>query len=576
LEVYFCDQPPFDWSTITSSGGNTWRWSDGREYFYCTAWGWGVCQHDSNTGTTVRLADVGGTGLAEGSGYLYGMWGWWDGDDAGISVFRIRVPSLASPDLVVGAVSAPPVSSAPGRLFSVTETVRNEASEPAAPSITRFYLSSTDTQPDVRIGNRYLPELSASGESTGTASVKIPDTLPLGTYRLIACADALLTVAESDDANNCRASATTMIVSRPDFIQSAVSDPPASLYAGGGFTVTDTVSNVGGASGSTSTTRYYLSADTASGGADILLSGSRSVVALAPSAQSTGNRAIVIPATAPGGTYFLLACADDTKKSVELNESNNCRASASRIVVGRPDLLASNVSNPPLETAPGRKMSMTDTTTNAGDVSAPPSATRYYLSLDSLKSASDILLAGARDVPMLTPGAFSTGPRVVTVPSTAPSGTYRVLACADDTAKMTEGSEANNCAASAGMVRVLYPDLTQTSVSNPPPTAPIGGSFTVTDTVRNDGLIATLGTKTRYYLSVDASKGSTDVRLVGVRSVPGVAVNGSNSGSVVVTIPTLATGTYYLLACADDTAAAVESNEANNCLSAAQSIVINP
>jgi hypothetical protein len=35
------------------------------------------------------------------------------------------------------------------------------------------------------------------------------------------------------------------------------------------------------------------------------------------------------------GTYFLLACADDTMVSVESNEANNCVASASVIVVGQ-------------------------------------------------------------------------------------------------------------------------------------------------------------------------------------------------------------------------------------------------
>jgi len=42
----------------------------------------------------------------------------------------------------------------------------------------------------------------------------------------------------------------------------------------------------------------------------------------------------------------------------------------------------------------------------------------------------------------------------------------------------------------------------------------------------------------------------------------------------VVTVPRLASGTYYLFACADDKKTAVESNETNNCRSSATTVTI--
>ncbi len=144
---------------------------------------------------------------------------------------------------------------------------------------------------------------------------------------------------------------------------------------------------------------------------------------------------------------------------------------------------------------------------------------------------------------LLAAGAVSTGSRTVTVPATTPAGTYRLLACADDTAKVVEGIETNNCAASTGSVQVLYPDLRQMAVNNPPATAAIGASVTMTDTVANQGAIATLTTRPRYYLSVDTIKDAADRLISASRSVASVAAGGSNTGSRVVTIPTIAAGT---------------------------------
>jgi subtilase family serine protease len=130
----------------------------------------------------------------------------------------------------------------------------------------------------LQVGNsRYLPELSRLDESSGSVTVTIPATAPVGTYWLVACADAKLEVAEANDLNNCRASATTILLSGPDLTHSAISNPPATAQPGGGFTVTDTVQNVGGASAAASTTRYYFSADVIKGAGDVLLTGTRSV-----------------------------------------------------------------------------------------------------------------------------------------------------------------------------------------------------------------------------------------------------------------------------------------------------------
>src|SRR2546428_7942701 len=234
----------------------------------------------------------------------------------------------------------------------------------------------------------------------------------------------------------------------PDLTETSVTNPPATVLDGSRFSVSDTVQNIGTVTAAASTTRYYLSTTTSKSGAR-LLTGSRAVPSLAPSATSSGTVTVTVSAGTAGGTYFLLACADDTLVVPETNESNNCKASATQVTVSRPDLVETAVSDPPTTVTPGGTFSVSDTVQNIGTVTAAASTTRYYLSTTTSKSASSILLTGSRSVPSLAPAATSSGNASVTVPSTLPSGTYFLLACSDNTKLVSETNESNNCKASA-------------------------------------------------------------------------------------------------------------------------------
>ena len=244
--------------------------------------------------------------------------------------------------------------------------------------------------------------------------------------------------------------------SLPDLAESAVSDPPAGASPGSFFSVSDTLYNIGLHSSGPSTTRYYLSFDTALGRWDILLA-SRAVPALAHLESNDGSiRVVPIPNDVAGGRYYLLACADGPGTVTESDEANNCKASTGTILISAqmpPDLVAASVGNPPANAAPGSSFDARDTTVNGGAMLAGASQTRYYLSADTIRGAGDTLLTGARAVPALAPGAESIGTVSVTVP-TIPPGTYYLLACADDTDVVSEANEGNNCAASATTVAV--------------------------------------------------------------------------------------------------------------------------
>lgn len=234
------------------------------------------------------------------------------------------------------------------------------------------------------------------------------------------------------------------------------------------------------------------------------------------------------------------------------------------------------VANPPAQIVPGGKFSVTDTVHNPSAVTAVASATRYYLSVDTIKDPGDQLLSGARLVDVLTSGASSEGSRLVTVPAATAFATYRLLACADDQKKVPESDEGNNCLASTGSGEVGIPDLITTQVSGQPPTAIAGQKFILNDTVTNQGTVSAAATKTRYYFSTDDVWSANDALALPARSVPILAEGASSQGNKQITVPVMTAGTYYVLACADDLKKVSESDEGNNCVASASTIIIGP
>jgi carboxypeptidase T len=289
----------------------------------------------------------------------------------------------------------------------------------------------------------------AGGSGDGTTSYSVASNATSARTGTLTIANQTFTVTEAAPLP-------------PDLVETSVTDPPATGLPGSAFPVTDTARNQGPVSAASSTTRYYLSLDTSKDAADKLLTGTRAVPALASGAASTGTVTVTIPSTTALASYFLLACADDLSKVTESDESNNCRTSATRVQITRPDLIETSLTGPPAAAASGGAFSVSDTAQNQGLVAAGTSTVHYYLSLDTSKDASDKLLSGSRTVPALASGASSTGTLSVTIPSSTSPGNYYLLACADDNASVTETDETNNCRASATQVIVTAPTPTPT------------------------------------------------------------------------------------------------------------------
>jgi hypothetical protein len=124
-----------------------------------------------------------------------------------------------------------------------------------------------------------------------------------------------------------------------------------------------------------------------------------------------------------------------------------------------------------------------------------------------------------------------------------------------------------------GRERDGCPDLSVVSLGVLPTAARPGDTLYVGETTRNIGSGLAGGSTTRYYLSRDAGAKTRDDLLLGdATTVPQLGAGASNGQLNGVTMPFIADGTYFLLACADGLEQVAEITEDDNCLVADQTV----
>ena len=153
---------------------------------------------------------------------------------------------IAKPDLVVTVLTAPATAGA-GLSITVNSTVKNQATAAvtAAASTLAFYLSTDATfdAGDVRLtATRAIATLAKDATSAGATTLTIPADIAAGSYFLIAVADDLSAVDESNEGNNTRTA--PIAISRPDLSVTSVTATPTLTAAGMNVSITQIVRNV--------------------------------------------------------------------------------------------------------------------------------------------------------------------------------------------------------------------------------------------------------------------------------------------------------------------------------------------
>src|SRR3954447_7419362 len=118
-------------------------------------------------------------------------------------------------------------------------------------------------------------------------------------------------------------------------------------------------------------------------------------------------------------------------------------------------------------------------------------------------------------------------------------------------------------------------DLRVTSVTGVPVKAEPGGVLRLRYAVARAGALRALTPTTRFYLSFDRIRSSSDSRLTGSARAR-IGRSGRLQGTVALRIPAATpTSGYYVIACVDDLRAIRERDERNNCRASVNAVTLS-
>ncbi|MCE3258751.1 MAG: hypothetical protein K0S12_392 [Bacteroidetes bacterium] len=353
----------------------------------------------------------------------------------------------SSKDLRITAqtVSAPSVAAGAG--LTISSTLQN-AGTASSPASTIGYYLSTDTvynSSDIFLTTASCASLASNGTLQKQSSIVIPAGTAAGNYYVVAYADPNNAIAESNEANNYKANALSVIVQ--NVTDAAISSPVSSTSSampGGTLTAGFTVHNLGNSTIPSLSTGYYLSTDTVWNSSDVLLT-TQSFASLPAGGTGTGSKTVTIPGGTTSGSYYLLFVADNSSSLTEANENNNVKFKALSvnqnldIAVSSPQLGSQTVVS-------GNTLTVGFTLINQGGSSIPAGSAGVYLSADNHWDSSDALLNNM-SYSALSAGASVPKSGTCTIPASTIPGNYYILIYADNTELIAEVSESNNFAA---------------------------------------------------------------------------------------------------------------------------------
>ncbi|MFB7559223.1 CARDB domain-containing protein [Streptomyces brevispora] len=236
----------------------------------------------------------------------------------GAQVAEIQIVGTAAPnpDLTVFELTWSPASPSEKDDVTVSATVRNTGTAPAAATTVDVSLEG------VVAGSAPVSGLAAGASATVQVGV---GKRPMGTYSVSAVVDPTDTIIEQDNSNNSRTASSKLVVAQspgPDLEVLGITSSPANPAVGSAVTFTVSVHNRGTTAVSSPTvTRLLVESTTLNGATGAIPAGGTVTVPISGSW------------TAKSGGANLTATADATGVVAETNENNNVFSRA--IVVGR-------------------------------------------------------------------------------------------------------------------------------------------------------------------------------------------------------------------------------------------------
>lgn len=476
-------------------------------------------------------------------------------------------PTTNLPDLSINVSSSMPSVITPGMNISLSGTVNNIGDASAGASSLSVVLSSDNfySGNDVSLYNTPIPALSVSSSNNFSNNLTIPSSLSLNNYYIIVCADAANAINEKNEGNNCTSYAVNVNIPSPDIVIFGVKLSSNPVPTGNPFVVNYSRQNTGSvASGSYSVGVYLSKTNNTLEATDQLLgeqnfSGEADVSAVNP-------EQFQVTAKLDPGNYYILVCGDNKNKVTESNEANNCASVAINISNPIPDLVL-EILNTPGEILLNQKLNISVRVRNSGlkKSDVPTTAALYFSNSNSIEKTST--LVGIVNVPALDINAYTDTIFSLTLTDESLEGDHFLAYCVDQSNKVTESNESNNCNASALRVTIPLADLASITNANFSKEVPKGGVIKFPLRVTNIGRLEAPASATEFYLSSKPFIKSGGVRF-NLDTLGNLKIGDTARKDISLPLPSsVAPGQYYLNICVDYNNKIKESNKSNNCQS---------
>ncbi|MBS1793239.1 MAG: PD40 domain-containing protein [Acidobacteria bacterium] len=486
------------------------------------------------------------------------------------------------PDLRVTNITTPATINL-GAAFNASWTVENIGPAGTINGFTDRVYFSTDNQLDA--GDTLLSTLSnaalgAGQQRVNTRSITLDHNLRPANQQnyLIVYTNSSSAVDEDGRYENNLSVQPIQIVTPDLTIENLTA--PAQIEAGVNFNVSFTIRSAGAPTGTSFTTRLYMSFDeTLENADDVLLSTFTDTAATAGQTISKTATNRVIPTTPvrpdSQGKIYVKVDANDVIHEGPAGETNNITSQNVPFFYHVPDLQVSSVTAP-AEVDSQTAFSLQWTDLNAGTRNAGTFSDRVYFSTDD-QVGGDTLLGTFSLTGGIAASVSANRTQNITIPTTAVSqtGDYYVYVQTDATSVIDEGAnETNNIRFQPLRVRRLAPDAVIENLTVPAEIE-AGVNYTFSYNVRNAGAATTaVAFENRLYFSPDQTIGNADDILLNsytqTAMAAGQTVTKTFSNVKIPTVPVLPDSQAIVYVKADFNNAINEGTvgEANNTASA--------
>ncbi len=474
-----------------------------------------------------------------------------DSNNEWVRPITLRTPDLAPVMVAVGSVVS-------GRSLSVTAVVTNSGNGPAVGGWTDGWYSSSNATWEA--GDPLLVSLSQSasvpaGGSYGrTNTIAVPTGVE-GSQYLLFRSDYNNAVAEADESNNLIAVAVTNV---PDLRPISI-ELTNGAVSGKSVTLITTITNQGsGIAGGFWSDYVYVSSDATWSSNDLQLTPYNWNLAVSPGQSYRKTNTVTLPTLSPGH-YYLILRVDRNNNLYELSDQNNELAIPVEVTV--PDLSPLAVTVSPVVI--GRSLSVVTVVTNRGNGPALGAwSDAFFWSTNQIWEAGGSLVGTISVSGPSTAGGIYVRTNSVNIPSTTEGSRFLIFKV-DNNNAVSETDENNNILA---VPVTTLPDLVPSALgwTNGPEA---GKRLGIVAAVANNGTGTAGGKWADYlYFSRDAIWDASDLQLAAVTWNSGVATGQTYRWTNIVTLPSVASGIYYLILRVDRNNSLYERSELNNAM----------